>query len=180
MTVINLLKPFEKTLENRRFKIILYFLTSIILAPVAAYLEHIGLRPVHIIWWIWLLIIPVTYGIYFVWANFQSAHTHLQQFVVHQLAKEKPYINAFKKAQAFFEQEKYEQALDTVDNIPKSFSDYDKVKKFQAACHFYLGIQFANQQDFQSALNHLQQAAELELTNEQIVKIHDQLMMIED
>jgi len=67
MMIIKLLKPYEKTLENRRFKIILYLLTSIILAPVAAYLEHIGLHPVHIIWCIWLLIIPVTYGIYYVW-----------------------------------------------------------------------------------------------------------------
>ena len=69
MTIIKLLKPFEKTLENRKFKIILYLLTSIILAPVAAYLEHIGLRPVHIIWCIWLLIIPVTYFIYLVWSS---------------------------------------------------------------------------------------------------------------
>ncbi|MBM3236537.1 hypothetical protein FJZ31_09595 [Candidatus Poribacteria bacterium] len=68
MTIIKLLRPFEKTLESRRFKIILYLLTSIILAPVAAYLERIGLRPVHIIWCIWLLIIPVTYVIYFVWS----------------------------------------------------------------------------------------------------------------
>ncbi len=69
MTIIKLLKPFDKALENRRFNITLYILISIILAPVAAYLEHIGLRPVHIIWCIWLLIIPVTYGIYFVWSS---------------------------------------------------------------------------------------------------------------
>ena len=66
MTIIKILKPFEKTLESRRFKIIMYLLTSIILAPIAAYLEYIGLRPVHIIWCIWLLIIPVTYFIYLV------------------------------------------------------------------------------------------------------------------
>ena len=68
MTIIKLLKPFEKTLESRKFKIILYLLTSIILAPVAAYLKYIGLQPVHIIWCIWLLIIPVTYCIYCMWS----------------------------------------------------------------------------------------------------------------
>jgi uncharacterized membrane protein len=69
VTFIKLLKPFEEMSENRRLKITLYLFTAVLLAPVAAYLAHIGLRPVHIIWCIWFLIIPVTYGIYFVWAT---------------------------------------------------------------------------------------------------------------
>lgn len=69
MTIIKLLKPFEKTLENRRFKIVLYLFTCIILAPIAAYLDHIGFSPVHIIWSVWLLVIPVTHGIYFIWSR---------------------------------------------------------------------------------------------------------------
>jgi len=68
MIIKELLKPFEKTFESRRYKIVLYILTSIILAPIAACLANIGFRPVYIIWFIWILIIPVTYGIYLVWS----------------------------------------------------------------------------------------------------------------
>ena len=198
MTIIKLLEPFEKTLENRRFKIILYFLTSIILALVAAYLEHIGLRPVHIIWCIWLLIIPVTYGIYFLWFNIQSVYTHIQlddeldstnELIQEQLItipniiKEKPYlVDAFKKALALFEEEKYEQALDAVDEISRSFSGYEYVKKFRAVCHFHLGIQFINQQDFRSGVNHLHKASKLDPTNkviqEQLAELYKRLRIL--
>ena len=84
MTIIKLLKPFEEALESRRFKLILYLLTSVILAPVAAYLAHIGLRPVHIIWCIWLLIMPVAQGIYFVWSSIENSRRQTSK--LHQVS----------------------------------------------------------------------------------------------
>jgi tetratricopeptide (TPR) repeat protein len=89
--------------------------------------------------------------------------------VVERGVREAPYIEAARKAQDLMGQEQYQAALNALNTIPRSFSDYDDVQKIKGLCEFNLGIQYANAGQFTEGLQHLKEAQKLNPT-EQVIK----------